>query len=516
MSNDKWKMGRRLSFASASKGFRMMWLARSLDRLIFGSLLITIALTAIPYGTVEPWWTALFECVVFAIAILAVIETLIGKGRQTNASNMSDRHMNASDVSGWHLGAWSLVAPPIVLTAFVVFQSLPLFSGTGPAGAVRAALSADPYSTRLFAIKLFALVVAGALLLRYTSSKGRLRALVYTVIGVAVASAIFGLLRKNMQQGPGFFLPYLMDNERGFAQFINKNHFAFLATMALGLSLGLILGEAGRHRRVLVLLPVSVLLWVALIYSNSRGGIIASLCQLLFLGLFLDPVRHLTKRRARTLWQRFQNLAGGLALRAFLIACLIGLFAYGVGWVGGEPVVSNFQAADIDFSQQGMYNHANSSRKEIWSATWQMIKAHPLAGAGFAGYWIGITRYHNASGEVTPQEAHNDYLDLLASGGLIGAALVLWFVAAFVRKTARRLRSPDPFCRAAAVGALTGIFAIAIHSFADFGLHVTVNALVLTALIIIAVQNSSEVRDQRSEVRDQKSEVRSQRSGVGS
>ena len=71
--------------------------------------------------------------------------------------------------------------------------------------------------------------------------------------------------------------------------------------------------------------------------SNSRGGIVASLCQLLFLGVLLDPVRPLTKEQGHTKWRRFQNLAGGLAVRAFLIVCLIGLFAYGVGWVGGEP-----------------------------------------------------------------------------------------------------------------------------------------------------------------------------------
>ena len=135
------------------------------------------------------------------------------------------------------------------------------------------------------------------------------------------------------------------------------------------------MAEWRRHARVLILLVLSALLWVALIYSNSRGGIIASLCQLLFLGVLLDPVRHLTRARADTRWARFQNLAGGLAVRVFLIVCLVGLFAYGVGWVGGESVVSNFQQAGTDFTQQEMLNNVNTSRKEIWSATWQLIKA---------------------------------------------------------------------------------------------------------------------------------------------
>jgi O-antigen ligase len=382
----------------------------------------------------------------------------------------------------------SLLPPLLALILFSVFQSLPWFSSSGSLSPPRISLSDDPYGSRLFATQLFALTLVTILLLRYTSNRARLRQLIYVVIGVGLASALFGIARKNLQQESGFLLPALPVGGRGFAQFINRNHFGFLAEMSLGLTLGLVFGGGGRHRRILVLLPVAALLWVALIYSGSRGGILASLCQLLFLGVLLDPVRYLTKEQAHTSWGRFQKLAGGFAIRAFLVVCLISFFAYGVGWVGGEPVVSNFQQAATEFSQQEMENNTNTSRKEIWSATWRMIRAHPFTGVGFGGYWIGITRYHSASGEMTPQQAHNDYLELLASGGLIGTALVIWFVVAVLRKTIPGLRSREPYLRAACLGALTGIFGVAVHSFVDFGLHVTINALVVFALTVICVQ----------------------------
>jgi O-antigen ligase len=441
--------------------------ARFLGRLVFYCLLFTIALTAIPYGTVQPWWIAVFECVVFLIAVIGVIETSIGRP--------------------WSRSSLSFFAPLLLLTLFIAFQSLPLFSGIGPLG-LGSSLSADPFGTRLVAIRLFALIVAALLLLRYTSNKARLRKLIYVIIAVGVASALFGIMRKNLQQGSAFFLPGLTIVDRSFGQFVNRNHFAFLMEMCLGLSLGLIIGETGRHRRILILAAVSALLWVALIYSNSRGGILASLCQLLFLGVMLDPFSHLTKTQVGTRWRRFQSLAGGLAVRAFLGVCLIALFAYGVGWVGGEPVVFNFQQAATDFSQQEMQDNANTSRKEIWSATWQLIKAHPVAGIGFGAYWVGITRYHNASGAMTPQQAHNDYLELMASGGIIACALVLWFAVMFLKRARQRLHFPDPYYRAACLGALTGLFGVAVHSFVDFGIHITINALVYFALIIIAVQ----------------------------
>ena len=440
--------------------------ARFLDRAIYLCLLITIALTAIPYGTVQPWWISLFECAVFLIAMLAVIEAAVSKR--------------------WSFDLW-LVAPLLGLILFAVFQSLPLFSGSGPI-VVRTSVSADPFSTRLFAVQLIALTLVLLLLLRYTSSKARLRYLIYTIIGVGVASAVFGLLRQSLQHSPGFILPALPIGGRSFGQFINRNHFALLLEMVLGLTLGLIVGEVGRRRRVLLLLPVCALLWVGLIYSNSRGGILASLSEVLFLGVLVDPVRHLTRERAGTSTRGFQYLVGGLVVRVFLMACLVGLFAYGVGWIGGEPVVTSFQNAATDFTQQEMENNTNTSRKEIWSATWRMIKAHPLAGVGFSGYWIGITRYHRASGDITPQQAHNDYLELMASGGLIGVALAVWFGWAFVKRARQNLRSPDSFRRAACLGALTAIFGLAVHSFVDFGIHITINALVLFTLIVVAVQ----------------------------
>jgi O-antigen ligase len=381
---------------------------------------------------------------------------------------------------------FSSVLPLLALVVFALLQSLFLFSGPGPMSPVTA-VSADPFGTRSFAVELLALTLVILLLARYVSSQSRLQKLLFVIIGIGVASALFGMIRQHWQQSPGFLLPALPLGNRSFGQFINRNHFALLLEMSLGLTLGLIVGQAGSRRRLLILLPISGLLWVALIYSNSRGGIIASFCQLLFIAVLVDPLRLLTKGRAGKTSRGFQNFAGGIVVRAFLIVILIGLFIYGVGWIGGEPVVTNFELAATDFSQQEMQNNTNTSRKEIWFATLQMIKEHPVVGVGFGGYWIGITRYHHASGEITPQQAHNDYLELMASGGLFGCALAVWFLLVFVRSARRRLGSSQSLYRAACLGALTGIFGGAIHSFVDFGLHITINALVFCALIALVL-----------------------------
>src|SRR5205085_5250078 len=98
---------------------------------------------------------------------------------------------------------------------------------------------------------------------------------------------------------------------------------------------------------------------------------------------------------------------------------------------------------------------------------------HPAAGAGLGGYWIAISSYHNASGAYVQQQAHNNYLELLASGRIIGFALVLLFTYLISKRARARMRVGTPFARAAALGALAGLLGVADHSLFEFGLHVT-------------------------------------------
>jgi O-antigen ligase len=85
-----------------------------------------------------------------------------------------------------------------------------------------------------------------------------------------------------------------------------------------------------------------------------------------------------------------------------------------------------------------------------------------------------------------PQETHNDYLELLASGGVIGAAIGIWFVTMLFNRTWTNFRSSNRFRRAASFGAALGIIGVGVHSLVDFGLHMIVNALIFMALIVIA------------------------------
>lgn len=449
--------------------------AHLLSRVIFFSLLTLTALTAIPYGTVEAWSVAIFECVIFVLAILWIIEGLISGG-------------------SWMVPAHRLLLPLLALILFCFAQTLPLeLAGRQVAGIqVRQPISADPFQTRLVALKLLALLFAGAMLLRYTWNRRRLHALIYMLIAVGVASALFGIIRQTTQrESGGFILPHLQAWV-GYGQFINKNHFAYLMEMVLGLALGIVVGRGVRRDQMMIYLALALPVWTALVLVNSRGGLFSMLAQILFLGAifsFLQP-RQEDKKRGAHEPSRLERIARSIVFRAILLASLLIVVFIGALWIGGEQLVSRLESMPDDAGI--VAGSEGASRLEIWQATWRLIKDHPIAGVGLGGYWTAIPQYHQASGRLTPQEAHNDYLELMASGGLIGVALLVWFLILFLKSVHLRLRAADRFERAASMGALVGLFGVSIHSFVDFGLHITINSLVFVVLLVIACGEAGE------------------------
>jgi putative inorganic carbon (HCO3(-)) transporter len=442
-------------------------IAGLLNTAIFAALVGLVILTAIPYGTIEPWWKAAFVCVVFALGICAIVEGLLSRSGSTVRL--------------------SVLLPLLALTAFALLQTVSLGTGNrNPGISYRSqwiSISADPYQTRFFVLQFLALTLALAMLYRVASNERRVRILIQVVIGVAVFSALFGILRQATQHNTGFVLP-LMKPGQGYGQFINKNHFAFLMEMAFGLGLGLVLAGGVKRERIMIYVALLLPIWTGLVLSNSRGGILAMLAQLVVAVLLLTNVRD--KAQGAITEHRFFNLVRPLGLRiALLVALIIGIL-YGTLWVGGDRLASSFEAARTEWNPTAAGSHEGATRNEIWRATWRMFEAHPVFGVGLGGYWIAITAYHNASGTLTPQEAHNDYFELLASGGAVGFALGVWFAMAVYRLTRENLKSASRFGRAACFGATLGITGVAVHSLVDFGLHMMVNALVFVILVMIA------------------------------
>lgn len=424
-----------------------------LDGIIFFGLLLIVFLTAVPYGTVEPWSHAAFQSAIFFLGLLWTVHGFLR--------------------GSWRTVDLSLFFPLIALIVFAALQSLPWSTRNIAGVRLQNTLSADPFESWIFALRLSALTLAGILAARFVTSSFRLSLLVHALILVAVLSAIFGLVRLATQHEQGFLLTYL-NAGGGFGQFINRNHFAYLVEAGFGLLAGIALLGGDRNDRLLIYLSAILLLWVALVMSHSRGGLLAVTVQIVCGALIFiyGRPRVSNKRRA------------GLVISVATALVIAVITVGGVIWLGGDQLSTGVETVAIEMAKTNT-EHEGSRRSDIWRATWRMARAHPIAGAGLGGFWAEVPAYHDASGLQTPQQAHNDYLELIASGGVIAAAIFVWFIVTLLRKSRGMFGYLSGFQRGAALGALLGLVGIGVHSLVEFGLHITINALIFVLLLSI-------------------------------
>lgn len=450
-------------------------IAELLSQAIYAALLTLIFVAAVAYGGSDPWWKAFFTSAIFAVGILAALEIMLSEKPS--------------------LPGLGLLLPILALVIFSLAQTISLSKSNalGIQLPFWNSISADPYETRIFALQLFALCLLGAMLFRHATTERRLRFLIHLIIIIAVLSAVFGLLRQTMQHEPGFGLPLLIP-EQGYGQFINKNHFAYLMEMGFGLSLGLVLAGGARRDRALIYLAVLLPIWTALVLSNSRGGILAMIVQLV-VALLLFPY---VARESSFSRSKLGRLVRSPSLRVAGISVLAVICIAGILWAGGDRLATNIEAARVEFEKSD--SRVGVNRTQIWLGTLRMIADYPFAGVGMGGYWTAFPAYHDASGTMTPQQAHNDYLELAASGGIVGLALFAWFALVALKRAGQNLRGGNDFRRAACFAALIAIAGVAVHSLVDFGLHRMLNAMIFVALIVTATAIVGVESDRPSEI----------------
>jgi O-antigen ligase len=98
------------------------------------------------------------------------------------------------------------------------------------------------------------------------------------------------------------------------------------------------------------------------------------------------------------------------------------------------------------------------------------------------------------------EQAHNDYLEFLAAGGLVGLGLGIWFLIRIFKITRQNLSTDDRRTKTLRYAAMVGIVGIAVHSVVDFGLHTMINSMVLLSLLgVLTVE--VEAADPRRTVR---------------
>jgi O-antigen ligase len=430
------------------------------SRFAFLIVCVAIILSALAYGTVHYWALALFFLGAVTILILWLVD-------------------------GWNLGSFRisrnvLQLPLLGMFLLGVFQLLPLrhpeVAGTHSIP-LASSLSFDPYSTRFILVQLAALTIYFTAVLIFTDTPKRLRLLVRTITVFGFFLAIFGLTQSFTSPDKVYWIRD-MPQSQAFGPFINRHHFAGYMELALALPLGLVFTGAIEKEKKFIYLFAAALMAVALVMTNSRGGIISLLAEILFLVATMGLGRRHKKKESEEHTPRIKSAAmkAGLAL-----ALVIALFG-GVVLLGGEDALTRIVGSvNTDDPTTG--------RAHFWGVTIDIIKNHPLIGTGLGAFGVVYTGYDSRNGMYRLEQAHNDYLQVLSDAGIVGAVIGLFFVVSLFRMGFARRDSRDDFRRGVATGALAGCFAVLVHSFFDFTLHTPANALLFLVLAALATVN---------------------------
>jgi putative inorganic carbon (hco3(-)) transporter len=269
--------------------------------------------------------------------------------------------------------------------------------------------------------------------------------------------------------------------ERLHGTFINPNHFAGYLEIALAFAFGVAWREllhnreradgirdlADRVEKRAVPLVGPVLLWAVvaagIALTRSRGGILAALLTTVTL-VALAPL-HRRQSRASIAIPVVLVVAGGLIFVAFTT---------------GEAPLLRFFASDPRDIRSDM-------RTEIWRASLRAYDHSPLLGTGLGTFREAFRRVQPRSVEGLVEQAHNDFLQMLVTGGWIGGALVAIAFASMliilIRAWLQQEHREESAIGLAGIGALLSLM---VHGLVEFNMSIPAIPATLAVMLGLA------------------------------
>lgn len=293
----------------------------------------------------------------------------------------------------------------------------------------------------------------------------RLKQAVLICVWLAIGIAVIAILQKYSSPDKIYWFRPGPANSAPVGPWINRSQYCGYMEMMAPLVLALALffrpvfsAEDPLRQRIVAFFSMSggnlymvlgfgVLIVVTSVFvSLSRGGIIAASFSLLFFFALLA-------------WKntRYSSL---------FFTGLVGCLLLSITWFGWDPIFSRFEKI-VDSSGAIQFD-----RIPTWVNALEIIKDYWLTGSGFGTFIATFPYYRTFSGDALFDHAHNDYIELLTDGGIIGFVLAAWFVVAVVHAGWKMIgRRRDRYAKLISIAALTGIIAMLIHSFSDFNMH---------------------------------------------
>jgi len=455
----------------------MTWRERRVEKGIFWALLVLLVWAPVPLGSNRPWAWALLAMGSFALAGLWTVLWMLGRVRIPESLLRAWPAFAA--LALWILyTAVSILPLPRDWVAILSPASAGLHALSDLAGVPRESftLSIDAHASEMALLKSLVYAAVFFLFLAVVNNRRRFLIAANVLVYAATLHALYALAMHLSRVTESYLGATIVHGAAATGFFPNQNHFAGMLEMSAAIGIGLLAGgRPGRGdetwkqmlkslagqvftNRMLLRVALCVLV-VALAATHSRMGntaFVASLAIAAALSMALA-------RRLRP---------GLLVLLASIV--IIDLVAVG-SWFGTEKLAERLESTTFQDVED---------RSAVARLSLGIIRDYPLFGSGAGTFYTAFPRYRTDEIRNFFDHAHNDYVQVTAESGALGAAFLAFVVAASLAcaVAGERVRS-DPAMKAASFASIMGVSAILIHSWADFNLQIPANAMLFMVLL---------------------------------
>jgi O-antigen ligase len=288
-----------------------------------------------------------------------------------------------------------------------------------------------------------------------------------------VVLAVFGLIYEATSNGRLYWVRAVSDLRRPFGPYVNPNNFGAVMELATPWLAGFALVSYRFTRREKL--------------SERRMPIFAG-------GALLCALAGLASASKATA----MLLAGSLTLLALLAVrglrrrvTVLGVAALVVA--AGAVTLSQTRLGDRvrEFAQRTTEGYGEVDRWVGWRASLDLIADFPITGSGFGSFRDVFPAYMPPGELAGWLQLHNDYLEVLADGGLIAGLLLVWLAGGF---WFRILRTRYWHAELETAGLVLGVATLSLHALVDFNHQIPANALLWVTMAAICVARCEGAR----------------------
>ena len=280
--------------------------------------------------------------------------------------------------------------------------------------------------------------------------------------GAAIAA--FSLLQGITPNGKLYWLRQPTMGGWIYGPYVNHNHYAGLMELLVPIPLVLSLTRLAEERERIAAGIAAAIMAGTIFLSGSRGGMIA-----VFVELVVFAVVVLRQRKTVRI---------AISLVSFAIV-LVSLLT----WVGGKELTSRVSS----ISSEAREEVSGGMRLSIDRDALRMFRDKPVLGWGLGTFPVVYPQFRSFYTNFFVNEAHNDYLQLLSEMGILGFAVMVWFLIVLYRGAVSKIGDWTLDVGGAVTLACTlGFTGILVHSLFDFNLQVPANAALFYVLCTIA------------------------------